>query len=712
MKPFSTTIRELEEWIQSNRSHSSTLQNEANSLLGRLAQFAARQQKIDALAHAPLTLGLYSASVAGKAHVLRTLLAQGLDHITVQLGDKSLNYLRHINPPTALTALAVRLTSTLPPEVENYPLLLNMLSEDQLAIPLVQRYHARGEPRLLSESAMYKKLSTLQKQRQKQLVPGMSREQFAAIAHSYQQQVHSEHYPDDDLLWQMTELAPWLTVNDRATLLALFWGEEPTLTQDWLEQAQVLHLLGGAEQVLAPASLVVDKFLLPAEGFLVLPEQAHTAENIDVIVCTLRDRKPLTHVNVAQQSLRRVCAEVVLTLSATTNLGEIDIVDIPRHEQDRYTATLQPDILMVCNAVESSLEVVPVASTLNRWLEQTQSEADEGLPRLIWAITPYDPRFTQKTILDNDVQHLLTQAGKKWGTLQALESHSMHRLQEWLASAISPTNRRVRHQALQHRLSQDVRAQFAHIRTASGQAQTPAQEAETLIRTLQSQAARQGELLDQLTLPREMIRQCWQRCEQQHRPLPMLSAFEIDLFAVEKDPVPTAIDENNFSRQLHKRWINYLRQLGYRKHIAAQLGLSAQEIQALCELLIDTSYRIDLGSELEKALQHRDSHSSLMPTCAGNILNDFIGWLGYQNVPQENRPPSRINKGQAIFSPPHQANAAMRLTQLGERQAQGNASYLYDWLVALYVRAIENSQDSQWDIGEDQRGNLVRILKQ
>lgn len=54
----------------------------------------------------------------------------------------------------------------------------------------------------------------------------------------------------------------------------------------------------------------------------------------------------------------------------------------------------------------------------------------------------------------------------------------------------------------------------------------------------------------------------------------------------------------------------------------------------------------------------------------------------------------------------------MRLTQLGERQAQGNASYLYDWLVALYVRAIENSQDSQWDIGEDQRGNLVRILKQ
>jgi hypothetical protein len=70
-----------------------------------------------------------------------------------------------------------------------------------------------------------------------------------------------------------------------------------------------------------------------------------------------------------------------------------------------------------------------------------------------------------------------------------------------------------------------------------------------------------------------------------------------------------------------------------------------------------------------------------------------------------------VNKGVKVFSPAVQARAATRLTQLGETPARGNASYVYDWLVALYARAVENiDYRHPHDVSEDHRAKLRGLL--
>ena len=60
---------------------------------------------------------------------------------------------------------------------------------------------------------------------------------------------------------------------------------------------------------------------------------------------------------------------------------------------------------------------------------------------MVWAITPQDARFSTQQNLDESVQQLMGKPGLHWGTLQALDKHSLQRLVEWLTQATSPQQR-------------------------------------------------------------------------------------------------------------------------------------------------------------------------------------------------------------------------------------------------------------------------------
>ncbi|VFS44744.1 virulence protein [Enterobacter cancerogenus] len=61
-----------------------------------------------------------------------------------------------------------------------------------------------------------------------------------------------------------------------------------------------------------------------------------------------------------------------------------------------------------------------------------------------------------------------------------------------------------------------------------------------------------------------------------------------------------------------------------------------------------------------------------------------------KKTPVAERPASRLRKGQAIFVTPVVNSDTPRLTRLGEQPVHAATVYVYDWLVALYSRAIEN----------------------
>jgi hypothetical protein len=177
---------------------------------------------------------------------------------------------------------------------------------------------------------------------------------------------------------------------------------------------------------------------------------------------------------------------------------------------EHYRQQLQPDVLVICNATAQHEQTAKTAKVLLNWVKETQPSEESALPGLVWAITPHDARFTTRQNLDEAVQHLLGKPGQRWGTLQALDSHSMQRVIEWLSQATLPAQRqkRLRHAenvAAAGALGPDAKLSGTcdagtRRKTRSGRkhgAHAP------------SSAARHGELLEGLLPPLKPLKRCW-----------------------------------------------------------------------------------------------------------------------------------------------------------------------------------------------------------
>lgn len=706
MSQSDSMLHQLTGWVHDTRVHSPRLNLEADGLLARLAQLQQRQQQIASLGDAPLTLGFYGSSVAGKHHMLRMIVGGGADEIYVQLGENTLDYLRHINPGNLPPSMGIRFTGDAPRRVENFPLLLTLFSESELAQRWVRQYQTSRQPRILHRSAITARLAELKLRRQPREIPGMSGAEFTSVVRCYHQSVRSPYHLDDALIWQMAELAPWLDLADRVILLSTLWGEHAALSSQWQQQARRLQNLGGATQVLAPLSLVVNNLLLPNAGFLI-PATENTGElNNDVIVCPLHDEDLTTRLSISQQDLVSICAEITFTLSQPSALKGVDILDIPAGQLPYYQGKLQPDTVLVCNAVADGQDLTPVARMLENWVEETQPQRQSTLPRLVWAITPFDLRFIRGNHADAAVQRYITQSGKRWGTLQALDQRDIACLNEWLSAAVNARSREDRTQALHEDLNQQIAAQFRRFTVQENE--DPRQRTERLIRALQSQAAKQGDLIDRLKLSRDTLHQCWLQQQQKETGQHATLMVSVDLFDDAESSACQAEQHESFAAQIFALWVNHLNQLSHSRETADATGLEAAQLQALCETLISTAYRLGLADSLETTLAQQHGDAAMAVTQAGNVLNDFVSWLGYNQVEVEQRPQSRINKGTPIFAPASQASAATRPDRLGENVIQGNAKYIFDWLVALLTRAAENAQSGMAEELDEKQKALLR----
>lgn len=709
VSPQKNVLFDLVNWIHETRTHAPLLENEADGLLASLLPLQRRQHHITALAQQPLTLGLYGHSTAGKHHLLSTLLANHTGRIDIKLGEKTLDYLTQINPGHCAATLAVRFTFKTLPTIKNYPLLLTLFNESDLTQRLIRNYHAQPEAQVTESSAIARHIARLQSKRHAQIVPGISSQQVSDIARCYHAQLRRQHHLDDELWQQMADLLPWLASADRVSLLATLWGNDTGLTAQWQHLSDTLHQIGETTQLLAPASLLVDTFLHPADGFLLPTTPEDPTLLIDVMVCPLFNDESGPPVGLALQDLQALCAEVCLTLSNIPALSEVDIIDIPLTQLDYYINRLEPDTLLVCNAAIERRDVTSAGKTLTHWVDHTQGD-QATLPGLIWTITPFDARTTNAVNMDGSVQHLIGQAGKRWGTLQTQEHRNIHRLLEWLTDAINNEHRAQRVAAMQSALEAQTARMFRRFSVAhSIPPETTRRQLESLIRALQSKATLHGELLVRLVPERHALQQSWQHHHQLLTKKLAGFQLDIDLFADGKDlhnanPV-------SYAFKVHQLWIIHLRRLAQRPEARSLFGLENTQLHTLCDLLIITSYRLDLPNLLEKSLQSGNGSMTQETNCVSNVLGDFVNWLGYSSVSPSCRPASRINKGAKVFTPLLQAQVTERLTKLSETPVHSNVSHFYDWLVALHTRAIENiGYRHPQDVADLHREKLQSLL--
>lgn len=191
-----------------------------------------------------------------------------------------------------------------------------------------------------------------------------------------------------------------------------------------------------------------------------------------------------------------------------------------------------------------------------------------------------------------------------------------------------------------------------------------------------------------------------------------------------EENLPGEKAETEFPRQVYHYWINLLRQLPDRSALLELLGVSKPTLEMLTEELVTASIRLDIEGALVKMLNDHELQGTpaemiadRQVTRALSVLGDFVAWLGFQHIPESQRPESKIHRGKPVFARPESQSAslgpAQRLTRLSLKPNNHAACYIYDWLVALNEMILLNAGYSvAGEIDSDHRERLGTLLRQ
>lgn len=708
---LSAGILQAIDWVDAARRQSPRLEREADRLTLRLRRCHNRAARLENTCPAQVAIGLYGHNAAAKAHLLAAL-APGAKRFNADL------------------SLAVRYCTAAEAGPAEYPIALALLNEAQwLAITLDAA--AMGGFRLDWDArAIAGHLQTLARHRQAIAPDGLSDGDVLALWDSQRRHGDKGQQTLDRHFWpQAVALAPQLSIDDRARLFAPLWGEEPTLTTHYRQLAHTLHALGDSRQVHAPRRALT---LLTASA---------APENTTIVVMAEHDGER----EIALSDLVWLTAEVTTVLPQTAQAGlpaDVALIDLPgscarpqaeptqrlqqakrAHLLARCADGLHANLLLVADAAATPQDAARIGQALAGWVDHTQGETpalrQRRKPGLIWAITPFDPRQEGKPRPDDAVQRQVGEPGDSWATLLALDEQDCRRMVNYLAAQARPAHKQARLLELREELQRELTESLLGNWLTAADPHATQQRAQQLLRALQAQAGRHGELLERLLPQRDTLRQLYQ--QQQHAaPTPATPApfgLDIDLFGAPETPAPGEPPTSPFATRIFADWINHLRSLPDSRRLLDLLGVDKPHLELLVDALIGAACRQRLDDELERALcagglpeQGEDRQISQ----ALALLGDFVAWLGFQRRDAATRPESRVNPGQPIFTPPPQPavdwSGQQRLTRLAPTPTKNTAFYIYDWLIGLQTLLAENAAQAQPALADEQRAALAAIV--
>lgn len=176
-------------------------------------------------------------------------------------------------------------------------------------------------------------------------------------------------------------------------------------------------------------------------------------------------------------------------------------------------------------------------------------------------------------------------------------------------------------------------------------------------------------------------------------------------------------NEHRFAKAAFTAWIAHLRELTTRQSLLNLLGLEKALLEAVVDELITAGYRQDLPGQLSRAVlkraqsgARRDQLVERQVLEVQRVLRDFVSWFGYLQKPVSERPNSRagakaplfsfytdISPGQVPVLPAQPANQAQR--------------YLGDWLSGLAYLTQDNAgHDAGREITPEQNERLGQVL--
>ncbi|NMP26203.1 hypothetical protein GW590_04865 [Rahnella sp. SAP-1] len=427
-------------WVDAVRTNSRRLDNEADKLNINLLRTRNLANSLTQVATTPMTVGFFGISQAGKSYLISALAAGSNGQLKAQYGNQQVDFIKQVNPVGVgkeATGLVTRFTKQIPETPAGYPVPLRLFSEIDLAKILSNAWFKDFNHEQLSyqldESRIEERLRPyLQRAGQSNAYNGVNSEDVVALWDYLNASFKKSVEKLEHAYWpQVLKIAPTLSVNERADLFSLLWGELPELTEVYRSLANVLTKLNHAEMVFAPLEALTDH----SSGSIMNVDSlsrlgSHQDRSVDIRYW--KDSQQIGSATLLQAELAALTTELIFPLAEVANgsiMAQVDLLDFPGYrsrlqktelkgpDQDglspiaqlllrgkvaylfeRYTDNQEMNALVVCaNSVRQS-EVTDVGPVLTRWVEKTQGktpqERAKSKPGLFWAITMCDKRIS------------------------------------------------------------------------------------------------------------------------------------------------------------------------------------------------------------------------------------------------------------------------------------------------------------------------------
>ncbi|MFI3039176.1 virulence factor SrfC family protein [Atlantibacter hermannii] len=462
-------------WIDSVRTGSRRLDNEADKLSLSLLRTRNLANSLTQVARTPMTVGFFGISQAGKSYLISALAAGSNGSLEALYGEKRVDFIKEVNPVGGgkeATGLVTRFTRQAPAAPAGYPVPLRLFSEIDLAKILANAWFNDFNHEQLSyqleQSRIEERLRPfLQRAAQGQNDNGVSQEDVVALWDYLNASFKKSVEKLEHAYWpQVLKIAPALSPNERAELFSLLWGEQPALTETYRSLANVLAKLNHARMVFAPLETLTDH----SSGSIMNVDSLNrlgSSQDRNVEIRYWKEDQQIGSASLTQAELAALTTELIFPLSEVETdsvVEKVDLLDFPGYrgrlkitalEQagrdglnaisqlllrgkvaylfERYTDNQEMNALVVCASSAKQSDVADVGPVLNRWVEKTQGKSAEeragNKPGLFWAITMCDMR------INNSLQHTESQLKEGWeGMLHMtlLERFSQYDwLQQW-----------------------------------------------------------------------------------------------------------------------------------------------------------------------------------------------------------------------------------------------------------------------------------------
>ncbi|UCZ75209.1 virulence factor SrfC family protein [Dickeya zeae] len=558
-------------WVEETRRNVPRLDMEADRLIIKLRRCRNKARGLSESSLKEIAMGMFGLAQGGKTYLLTSLAGGENGRIETSVGGVTLDYQKNINPDNQQPAFVTRFTRQVDGKNTPNPVQLQLLNEADIARIIAYSFileDVQSDTAELDEQHIAEHLKTLSLHRQQEPVTGLSSDDVVALWDYLTRHDARRQKPLERKFWPLAvELAPHLSIDDRASLFSVLWGERADYTSLYRHFAHTLEQLSGARKVLAPISLLVDESLQPDSGIFNASQfdRLNSPSDLSVQVRPIVNGRAARGVELSLAELIMLAAEVLIPLLSPPKeslFGQVDLLDFPgfslqdepEAESDddnpdrllrlkphplsrallrakraylleRYTDDQEMNLLMVCTAAACKADVRHVGRALDFWVRHTQGENPQirsrRKPGLIWAVTRHDRRFTHGHNNDEAVQRYVGNPGDAWGTMLAMDKRGINRMAAWLDTEV---RREVKLGRINEQLSELQRELSDNLLGSWYQpagADDPARKqhiAESMLKALQTRTGVHGELLERLLPSRDELRHLYlQQQEQQSR---------------------------------------------------------------------------------------------------------------------------------------------------------------------------------------------------